>query len=35
MSDEQCMKGSIRPMMILRYNQGDSLRDEFGGQIQD
>ncbi len=26
MSDEQCLKDSIRPMMILRNNQGDCLR---------
>ena len=35
MSDEPCMKDSIWHMMILRNNQGDCLRDEFGGQIQD
>ena len=32
MSDERCMKDSMRPMMILRNNQGDYLRVGFSKQ---
>lgn len=32
MSDERCMKDSMRPMMILRNNQGDCLRVGFSKQ---
>ena len=33
MSDEPCLKDSIRPMMILRNNQGDCLRVGFSKQF--
>ena len=32
MSDERCMKDSMRPMMILRNNQGDYFRVGFSKQ---